>query len=110
MLRTDRRVNSSKPVGITRRLMARGHRRIAYLTACYTEDHRFRTPANINTGSVRRRIEGFLSVCIQAGSGAWKSGFMSGPRRGNERMSWPPSYSDRRTGDGNHRVRQCHRA
>jgi LacI family transcriptional regulator len=67
MLRTDRRVNSSKPVGITRRLMARGHRRIAYLTACYTEDHRFRTPANINTGSVRRRIEGFLSVCGQAG-------------------------------------------
>lgn len=53
--------------GITRRLIERGHRRIAYLTACDTEDHRFRTPADINTGSVRRRIEGFLGVCGQAG-------------------------------------------
>jgi LacI family transcriptional regulator len=53
--------------GITRRLIERGHRRIAYLTACDTEDHRFRTPADINTGSVRRRIEGFLGVCAVAG-------------------------------------------
>jgi len=52
---------------ITRRLIALGHRRIAYLTACDTPDHRFRTPADINTGSVRRRIEGFLDVCQRAG-------------------------------------------
>ncbi len=52
---------------ITRRLIALGHRRIAYLTACDTPDHRFRAPADINTGSVRRRIEGFLSVCREAG-------------------------------------------
>lgn len=53
--------------GITRRLIALGHRRIAYLTACDTPDHRFRTPSDINTGSVRRRIEGFLGVCREAG-------------------------------------------
>lgn len=53
--------------GITRRLVERGHRRIAYLTACDTPDHRFRTPTDINTGSVRRRIEGFLGVCREAG-------------------------------------------
>ncbi len=52
---------------ITRRLIALGHRRIAYLTACDTPDHRFRAPADINTGSVRRRIEGFLGVCREAG-------------------------------------------
>ncbi|MCA1407701.1 LacI family DNA-binding transcriptional regulator [Ensifer sp. IC3342] len=52
--------------GITCRLIALGHRRIAYLTACDTPDHRFRTPADINTGSVRRRIEGFLGVCRDA--------------------------------------------
>lgn len=52
---------------ITRRLVTLGHRRIAYLTACDTPDHRFRTPADINTGSVRRRIEGFLSICRDAG-------------------------------------------
>lgn len=53
--------------GITRRLIARGHKHIAYLTACDTTDHRFHTPADINTGSVRRRIEGFLGVCQEAG-------------------------------------------
>ncbi|UWU17516.1 LacI family transcriptional regulator (plasmid) [Rhizobium sullae] len=53
--------------GVTRRLLSLGHRRIAYLTACDTPDHLFRTPADINTGSVRRRIEGFLGVCRQEG-------------------------------------------
>src|SRR5690606_38382257 len=52
--------------GITRRLIAAGHRRIAYLTACDTPDHRFRSPSDISTGSVRRRIEGFLRVCREA--------------------------------------------
>ncbi|HEV7247440.1 MAG TPA: LacI family DNA-binding transcriptional regulator [Shinella sp.] len=52
---------------VTRQLIARGHRRIAYLTACDTPDHLFRTPADINTGSVRRRIEGFLGTCGEAG-------------------------------------------
>ncbi|WP_027998087.1 LacI family DNA-binding transcriptional regulator [Sinorhizobium arboris] len=55
--------------GVTRRLLALGHRRIAYLTACDTPDHLFRTPADINTGSVRRRIEGFLAVCREASLG-----------------------------------------
>lgn len=53
--------------GITRRLIAGGHRRIAYLTACDTPDHCFRTPSDISTGSVRRRIEGFLRACREAG-------------------------------------------
>lgn len=53
--------------GITRRLIALGHRRIAYLTACDTPDHRFRSTEDINTGSVRRRIEGFLGGCQEAG-------------------------------------------
>ncbi|MEZ2127689.1 MULTISPECIES: LacI family DNA-binding transcriptional regulator [unclassified Sinorhizobium] len=53
--------------GVTRRLIDLGHRRIAYITACDTPDHAFRKPADINTGSVRRRIEGFLGVCREAG-------------------------------------------
>jgi LacI family transcriptional regulator len=52
---------------IARRLIALGHRRIAYVTACDTSDHRFRTVKDIGTGSVRRRIEGFLGVCREAG-------------------------------------------
>jgi LacI family transcriptional regulator len=52
---------------ITRRLIALGHHRIAYLTACETPDSRFTTPEDINTGSVRRRIEGYLDVCRHAG-------------------------------------------
>ncbi|QCL97637.1 LacI family DNA-binding transcriptional regulator [Agrobacterium tumefaciens] len=52
---------------ITRRLIALGHRRIAYLTACDTPDHCFHTSKDINTGSVRRRIEGYLDVCRKAG-------------------------------------------
>ncbi|KNY13206.1 LacI family transcriptional regulator [Shinella sp. SUS2] len=53
--------------GITRRLVSLGHHRIAYLTACDTPDHRFHAAEDINTGSVRRRIEGFLGVCREAG-------------------------------------------
>jgi LacI family transcriptional regulator len=52
---------------VTRRLLALGHRRIAYLTACDTPDHLFRQPTDIDTGSVRRRIEGFLEACREAG-------------------------------------------
>lgn len=52
---------------VTRRLISLGHRKIAYLTACDTPDHRFRTAKDINTGSVRRRIEGFLGACRDAG-------------------------------------------
>lgn len=52
---------------ITRRLIALGHRRIAYLTACDTPDHRFRSADDISTGSVRRRIEGYLGACSEAG-------------------------------------------
>lgn len=52
---------------VTRQLIARGHRRIAYITACDTPDHCFRMTEDINTGSVRRRIEGYLGVCAMAG-------------------------------------------
>lgn len=52
---------------VTRKLIALGHRRIAYITACDTPDHCFRMVQDINTGSVRRRIEGYLSVCAEAG-------------------------------------------
>ncbi len=52
---------------ITRRLIALGHSRIAYLTACDTPDHRFKKATDINTESVRRRIEGFLHICVKAG-------------------------------------------
>ncbi|WLR95731.1 LacI family DNA-binding transcriptional regulator [Shinella zoogloeoides] len=52
---------------VTCRLLSLGHRNIAYLTACDTPDHRFRTAKDINTGSVRRRIEGFLGACRDAG-------------------------------------------
>ncbi|MES5047147.1 LacI family DNA-binding transcriptional regulator [Rhizobium nepotum] len=53
--------------GITRQLIALGHRRIAYLTACDTPDHVFRSPGDISTGSVRRRVEGYLDICRAAG-------------------------------------------
>lgn len=52
---------------ITRQLIALGHNRIAYLTACDTADHVFHTLTDINTGSVRRRIEGFLRAGKEAG-------------------------------------------
>ncbi|MBW9051269.1 LacI family DNA-binding transcriptional regulator [Rhizobium mesosinicum] len=53
--------------GITRQLIELGHRRIAYITACDTPDRVFHTPNDINTGSVRRRVEGFLDTCREAG-------------------------------------------
>ena len=52
---------------ITRQLVSLGHRRIAYITACDTPDHTFRTLQDISTASVRRRIEGYLRVCEEAG-------------------------------------------
>ncbi len=52
---------------VTRKLIRLGHRHIAYVTACDTPDHRFHTVEDINTGSVRRRIAGFLGVCAEAG-------------------------------------------
>lgn len=52
---------------LTAKLIALGHRRIAYLTACETPDHVFRTPDDIYTDSVRRRIEGYLGACHDAG-------------------------------------------
>lgn len=52
---------------ITRQLIALGHSRIAYLTACDTPDHIFHDLQDISTGSVRRRIEGYLGVCKEAG-------------------------------------------
>ncbi|MCJ7995730.1 LacI family DNA-binding transcriptional regulator [Rhizobium cremeum] len=51
---------------VTRLLIAQGHRRIAYVTACDTADHVFRTPEDIYTDSVRRRIEGHLGACREA--------------------------------------------
>ncbi|MCZ7449874.1 LacI family DNA-binding transcriptional regulator [Agrobacterium rhizogenes] len=52
---------------ITRQLITLGHRRIAYLTACDTSNHIFRSLADIDTGSVRRRIEGFFHAGQEAG-------------------------------------------
>lgn len=46
----------------TETLIANGHRRIAYVTACDTADHRLRNINEIQTASVRQRIEGFLAV------------------------------------------------
>jgi LacI family transcriptional regulator len=47
-------------------LLAKGHRRIAYVTACDTPGHRFNSIEDINTASVRERIEGFLAACARA--------------------------------------------
>lgn len=52
---------------ITALLVARGHRRIAYVTACDTPTHLYREVGDIATASVRERIEGFLTVGHQAG-------------------------------------------
>lgn len=52
---------------LTRKLAALGHQRIAYLTACDTPDHIFRELDDIYTGSVRRRIEGYLAACRDCG-------------------------------------------
>lgn len=53
--------------GIARLLVGLGHRRIAYLTACDTPDHIFRSPADLYTASVRQRVEGYLQICRAAG-------------------------------------------
>lgn len=53
--------------GITQQLVDLGHRRIAYMTACEKPDRTFLSPLDINTGSVRRRVEGFLNICRNAG-------------------------------------------
>lgn len=69
---------------ITRRLIALGHRRIAYLTACDTDDHMFRSTSDIYTGSVRRRIEGFLDACADADlpdMGKWVHMGANAPKR-----------------------------
>lgn len=52
---------------VTALLIARGHRQIAYITACDTPKHRFTSLDDIYTGSVRLRIEGFLAVSERAG-------------------------------------------
>ncbi|MBB4008390.1 LacI family DNA-binding transcriptional regulator [Allorhizobium taibaishanense] len=52
---------------VTRLLLARGHRRIAYVTACDTPDHLYREASDIHTASVRERIEGFIHAGRDAG-------------------------------------------
>ncbi|ESY73940.1 LacI family transcriptional regulator [Mesorhizobium sp. M0830] len=49
----------------TRILADAGHRNIAYVTA--VEGHEYRDLAQIYTSSVRERIDGFLTVCRDAG-------------------------------------------
>ncbi|MER8753620.1 LacI family transcriptional regulator [Mesorhizobium sp. M1050] len=49
----------------TRILANAGHRNIAYVTA--VEGHEYRDLAQIYTSSVRERIDGFLTVCRDAG-------------------------------------------
>jgi LacI family transcriptional regulator len=51
----------------TRILIDHGHRNIAYITACDTDDHRLRTLDDLHTASVRQRVEGFVAVCAAAG-------------------------------------------
>ncbi len=52
---------------VTRLLVGQGHRRIVYLTACDTPDHRFQTLDDLYTGSVRARVAGFLKAGAEAG-------------------------------------------
>lgn len=52
---------------VTRRLIALGHREIAYLTAYDSLPDGFRAPSDIQMGSVRRRVEGFLHAGHDAG-------------------------------------------
>ncbi|RWR15460.1 LacI family transcriptional regulator [Sinirhodobacter populi] len=47
---------------VTQMLIRRGHRRIAYFTACETDSGRFSDLEEIGTGSVRERIAGFLTA------------------------------------------------
>ena len=51
----------------TRILADAGHRNIAYVTAVDTEGHEYRDLGQIYTSSVRERIDGFLTVCRDAG-------------------------------------------
>lgn len=52
---------------LTRELIRRGHRRLVYVTSSQPEGGRFIGPETIHTGAVRKRIEGFLSVCAELG-------------------------------------------
>lgn len=52
---------------VTRLLVTRGHRHIAYVTACDTPTHLYERPSDILTASVRERIEGFLHVGEEEG-------------------------------------------
>lgn len=54
-------------VAATRLLVSAGHRRIAYLTAVSDRGAEFHDLAQLYTTSVRERVEGFLSVCEEAG-------------------------------------------
>jgi LacI family transcriptional regulator len=51
----------------TRILAEAGHRNIAYVTAVDAEGHEYRDLGQIYTSSVRERIDGFLTVCREAG-------------------------------------------
>lgn len=51
----------------TRMLTAAGHRDIAYVTAVDSDRHEYRDLEQVYTSSVRERVEGFLSVCREAG-------------------------------------------
>ncbi|MER8743673.1 LacI family transcriptional regulator [Mesorhizobium sp. M1004] len=51
----------------TRFLADAGHRNIAYVTAVDAEGHEYRDLGQIYTSSVRERIDGFLTVCREAG-------------------------------------------
>ncbi|KAA3452140.1 LacI family transcriptional regulator [Mesorhizobium sp. SARCC-RB16n] len=51
----------------TRILANAGHRRIAYVTAVDAQRHQYRDLGQIYTSSVRERIDGFLTVCRDAG-------------------------------------------
>jgi LacI family transcriptional regulator len=55
---------------VTELLIRRGHRQIAYITACDTPEHRFTSLDDIYTGSVRLRIEGFLAASERSGIAA----------------------------------------
>lgn len=54
---------------VTRLLVSRGHRRIAYVTACDTPTHVYRHAHEISTASVRERIEAFVRIGEEAGIG-----------------------------------------
>ncbi|MGO4566924.1 LacI family DNA-binding transcriptional regulator [Rhizobium sp. 2YAF20] len=51
----------------TRVLVDAGHRNIAYVTAVDAQGNEFRDLGQIYTSSVRERIQGFLTVCSDAG-------------------------------------------